>query len=389
MGRETRAPARRLDDLDVERIDLRVRRTASQRELHAIDRFLVSLDQRFDAPVGQVARVAGDPFPRGAIRREHPEADALHAPADQKPPRHDSHGKTTIIVRGFDTVGRMPRIGSSSHGESKLRMLRVVRRGDRHDPKELGVSVRFEGAFAAAFREGRADGLLPGETLKNIVHRAARDCGTGEIEEFGLALTERVLGLHPAMTRARVEVTESQWVRLDVSGRPQGQAFMAGTPEVKTAAITSNGRQRSVVSGLAGLTMMRTAGFAPRPKDAPDDGATDGLPRLLVAELSAKWSYSSPDVTFRTYREGVRALIVETFARHASRSVQQTLYAMADLVLASYQEIADVTLTLHERPYRPADLFSAGVDTANGLDDLFVSIEEPVGIVEVTVERDS
>jgi urate oxidase len=268
-------------------------------------------------------------------------------------------------------------------------MLRVVRRGDRHDPKELGVSVRFEGDFAAAFREGRADALLPGEALKNIVHRAARDYGAGEIEEFGLALADRVLSQHAAMTRARVEITESPWVRLDVSGRAQGQAFMAGTPEVKTAAITSNGRQRSVVSGLGGLSMMRSAGFAPRHGAAADDGATDGLPRLLVAELSAKWSYSSADVTFRTYREGVRALLVETFARHASRSVQQTLYAMADLVLASYQEIAEVTLALQEHPYRPADLFSAGVDTAEDLDNLFIAIEEPVGIVEVTVERDS
>src|SRR5215216_2457672 len=113
----------------------------------------------------------------------------------------------------------MPRIGSSSHGESRLRMLRVVRRGDRHDPKELSVSFRFEGEFAAAFREGRAEGLLPGEALKNIVHRAARDYGTGEIEDFGLALVDRVLSQHPAITRARVEITETPWVRLDVAGR--------------------------------------------------------------------------------------------------------------------------------------------------------------------------
>jgi urate oxidase len=265
-------------------------------------------------------------------------------------------------------------------------MLRVVRRGDRHDPKELSVSFRFEGEFAAAFREGRAEGLLPGETLKNIVHRAARDYGAGEIEEFGLALSERVLSQHPAVTRARVDITESPWARLDLAGRAQGQAFLSGTPELKTAAITNNGRQASVVSGLTRLSMMRTAGFAPRPGEAMDDGTADGLQRLLVGDLSARWTYSSADVTFRTYREGVRALIVETFARHGGRSTQHTLYAMADLVLASYQEITDVTLRLQERPYRPADLFSAGVDNA---EDLFVAVEEPVGIVEVTVERDS
>jgi urate oxidase len=280
----------------------------------------------------------------------------------------------------------MPRIGSSSHGESRLRLLRIVRRGDRHDPKELSVSFRFEGAFAAAFRDGRAEGLLPGEALKNIVHRAARDYGAGEIEEFGLALAERVLAPHPAITRARVDITERPWARMDVAGRAHGQAFVAGTPELKTAAITSNGRQSSVVSGLSSLFVMRTAGFAPKAGAAEDDGSADGLQRLLVADLSARWTYSSADVTFRTYREGVRALIVETFARHASRSVQHTLYAMADLVLASYQEIVDVTLTLQERPYRPADLFSAGVDNP---DDLFVAVEEPVGLVEVTVERDN
>lgn len=286
----------------------------------------------------------------------------------------------------------MPRIGSSTHGESRLRVLRVVRRGDRHDPKELGVAVRFEGDFAAAFREGRAEGLLPGEALKNIVHRAAREHGAGEIEELGLALADRLLAQHPAISRARVDVTESVWLRLDVSGRAQGQAFKAGTSEVKTAAVTSNGPQRAVVSGIEGLSMMRTAGFAPRQRDARDDGAADGLQRLLVAELSAKWTYRTPDVTFRTYREGVRALVIETFARYDSRSVQHTLYAMADLVLASYPEIADVTLAMRERPYRPADLFGAGVhdaDDPGDLDDLFVAVEEPVGIVEVTVERDS
>jgi urate oxidase len=280
----------------------------------------------------------------------------------------------------------MVRIGSSTHGESRLRMLRIVRRGDRHDPKELSVSFRFEGDFAAVFRQGQPGALLPGETLKNIVHGAARDYGAGEIEEFGLALTDRVLSKYSAITRARVDVTEASWLRLDVGGRAQAQAFMAGPQELKTAAVTSNGRQSAVVSGLADLAVMRTSGFAPKPGAAIDDGTADGLPRLLVAELSARWSYSSADVTFRTYREGVRAVIVETFARHTGRSIEQTLYSMADVVLGSYHEIADVTLAIQERPYRAADLFTAGVDNP---DDLFVAAEEPTGLVEITVERES
>jgi urate oxidase len=278
----------------------------------------------------------------------------------------------------------MHRIGSSSHGESRLRMLRITRRGDRHDPKELSVSFRFEGEFASAFRDGRADGLPPGEALKNLVHRAAREYGSCEIEEFGLAVCERVLKEHPAITRARVEITEQAWIRLDAGGRPQGQAFMAGSPEVKTTAVTSNGRQVAVVSGLESLNVMRTAGFALPEEVGADDGIADGLQRLLVGQLSAKWTYGSPDVTFRSYRQGVRAAIIETFAWHPSRSVHHTLYAIAEVALATYQEIADVTLAFHERPYRPADLFTAGIENP---DDLFVSLEEPLGVVEITVER--
>jgi urate oxidase len=265
-------------------------------------------------------------------------------------------------------------------------MLRLTRRGDRDDPKELCVSFRFEGDFAAAFRDGKADGLPPGEALKNLVHRAAREHGSAEIEAFGLALCDRVLSNHPAITRARVKITEQAWTRLDAGGRAQGQAFMAGPLEVKTTAVTSNGRQLAVVSGLEGLSVMRTAGFVPRHDPEPDDGRSDGLQRLLVGELSARWTYSTADVTFRPYRQGVRAAIIDTFARDAGRSVHQTLYAIADVVLTTYQEIVNVTLAFHERPYRPADLFSAGMENP---DDLFVSVEEPLGVVEVTVEREN
>jgi urate oxidase len=263
-------------------------------------------------------------------------------------------------------------------------MLRLVRRGDRHDPRDLTVSVRFEGLFAAAFEEGRAEGLVPGEALKNLVHATARDRGDAEIEPLGIALCQRMLEGRPQITRARVEIAEQPWGRVEIGGKAQGQAFFAGPPERRTAMVTSNGSQLAVIAGLENLTLMRTSGFAPPQRARSDDGVDDGLQRLLVATLSARWTYTSGDVAFGPYRQGVRAAIVETFAAHARHSVQHTLFSIADVVLANYQEIADVTLALHERPYRPADLFGAGLENP---DELFVAAEEPVGVVEVTVER--
>lgn len=280
----------------------------------------------------------------------------------------------------------MPIIRASSQGESRVRLVRIVRRGDRHDPHDLSVACRLEGDFDVAFERGFLAGVLPGETLKNLVYRVAREQEMDEIERFGLALCERLLGDYRQLTRVRVDVAEQRWGRLEAGGKIQGDAFAAGSSERRTAAVTSNGTQTAVVSGLEDLVLMRTSGFGPaRPHQADNSGRSDGLQPLLVAALSARWTYASSEVTFAPYRQGVRSTIVDTFVWHAGRSVQHTLYNIADVVLASYQEITEVALALHERPYRPADLFSAGVENA---DEVFVALDEPVGVVEVTVERE-
>jgi urate oxidase len=279
----------------------------------------------------------------------------------------------------------MVRIVTSSHGESRLRMLRIVRRGDRHDPRDLTISVRFEGEFGEAFTGERVDGVIPSETLKRFVYAAAREHGTSEIEKLGIALCDRLLSAHPRITLVRAEVAEHPWTRMEAGGKAQGQAFIGAGPELRTAEVTSNGEEVAVVAGIDRFVVMRSSGFLPPRHAHQADGMHDGLAPLVVGDLSARWTYSTPDVTFGPYRQGVRGAILDTFALQARHSVQHTLYAIADVILASYQEIGVVTLALHERPYRPADLFRDNVENP---DELFVAVEEPVAVVEVTVERE-
>lgn len=279
----------------------------------------------------------------------------------------------------------MPRLVSSHHGEARLRVLRVLRRGDRHDPRDLAVTCRYEGDFPGAFTEGRIEALVPGEAVKNLVHTAAQNAADGDIESFALVLCDRLLQTFARLTRVRVEVIEQPWARLEIGAKARGDAFALGGPERRTTAVTSNGTQIAVVSGIEDLTLLHTAGFRGSRPDDDVRGVRDGLQTLLVASLAARWTYTSADVTFGSYRHGVRNAIVETFALHAGRSTPHTLYTIADVALGSYPEIAEISLSLAERPYRPADLFSAGVENP---DSLYVALDEPVGTVEVTVERD-
>jgi urate oxidase len=149
-------------------------------------------------------------------------------------------------------------------------------------------------------------------------------------------------------------------------------------------AVTGNGERISIAAGLENLVLLRTAGFAPTTRGrVGDDPSDDGLQRVFVAALSARWSYMSGDVAFAPCRQGVRAAIVETFAWHRGRSAHETLTTIADVVLATYQDISDVALTLHERPYRPTDVLELSLDG----DALFVAHDEPIGIVEIAVAR--
>ena len=257
-------------------------------------------------------------------------------------------------------------------------MLRVLQRGDRHDPKDLTIAIRFEGPL---------DKMVPGEALKNLVHRVVReqDHAAAAIEPLALAISQHLLARHPDTGLVRVEISEAPWSRLDAGGKAQGQAFTPSGMERRTASVTSNGARMSVSAGVEDLVLLRTGGFVPTIRGrVADEPSADGLQRLFVATLAARWSYSTGEIAFVPYRAGVRQAIVESFAWHQGPTIRATLDAIADVVLDNFQEISQITLAIQERPYRPVDLLDLSVDG----DALFVAYEEPVGTIEVTLQRE-
>jgi urate oxidase len=268
-------------------------------------------------------------------------------------------------------------IESSSYGESRLRMLRVLARGDRHDARDLTIALRFE---------GRLDAMVPGEAVKNLVHRIVReqDHLAGAIETLAMAICGGILQAYDSIGLARVEIVEQPWTRLEAGGKAQGQAFTPSGIERRNVVVTGNGTRTSVQAGLENLVVLRTGGFAPRQGGhAAGQPPADGLQRIYVATLGARWAYSGGDIAFAPYRSGVRQALVDTFAWHQGPAARDTLRAMAGVVLASYQEIAQVSLTLQEHPYRPVDLLELALEH----DALFIAYDEPVGVLEISVDR--
>jgi urate oxidase len=279
----------------------------------------------------------------------------------------------------------MPTVSSNSYGKSRIRLVKVVRRGDRHDLKDLTVNVRLEGEFDSAFVEGDNRLLLPTDTLKNTVYVMARSRPFDEIEEFGLALCRYFLAEHRQLSRARIEVHQRLWNRVPVGAKLQGHAF-SSAPEGRTAVITSNGERVAVVAGLENLPVLKTSGatFEGFLRDTLTTLRPD-RERILSTTLSARWTYLKPEVTFGSYWQGVRQALLETFVQHESRSLHHTLFAMADVVLSSYEEIGEVTISLPSSHHQLADLSPFGLENP---DEIFVATDEPYALIEATVTRD-
>ena len=80
----------------------------------------------------------------------------------------------------------------------------------------------------------------------------------------------------------------------------------------------------------------------------------------------------------------VREILLDVFSAHHSKSVQHTLYAMGERVLADVPEIADIELSMPNKHCLLVDLSPFGQDNPN---EIFVPIDEPHGYIEARIRR--
>lgn len=276
-------------------------------------------------------------------------------------------------------------LSSHAYGAAGIRLLRVTRRGGRHDLRDLTVAVNVEGDVADAFARGDNELLLPADTLRNTVDALARDESLAEIEQLGLALARHFMAHQPQFTRVRIDLEERPWTRLPVGGRAQGQAFTASTSERRTASVTSNGTQVAVVAGLRDFAIMKTSGAAFEGYLADQFTTLEADPdRVLAVSADASWTYLHDEVTFGVYYQGIRDLLIEAFVQQTSRSAEHTAHEMASIVLSSYADVGDVTVRLRQRSLPLVELAPFGLDNPHVL---FRPEDTPQLTAEVTLSR--
>jgi urate oxidase len=269
------------------------------------------------------------------------------------------------------------------YGKASVRLVKVRRSAEAHDIVDLAVDVRLEGDFDAVYRDGDNRFCLPTDTMKNTVYVFAKQDPILHVETFAERLATHFAG-HPAVNRASISAVEHRWARVEIDARPHPHAFVRGGGEHWTTTVTADASGIEIASGIVDLVVLKTAdsaftGFARDPYTTL--GETED--RILATSIIATWRYRQGMQNFGV-RSRIRQALIATFAMHKSRSVQHTLYAMADAALAVSADVDEITLSLPNRHHLLADLKPFGLDNR---DEVFVATDQPYGIIEATVHR--
>ena len=276
-------------------------------------------------------------------------------------------------------------LAANDYGKARVRLLRVTRTSDHHDVKELTLSILFEGDFEAAHTKGDNRNILPTDTIKNTVYVLAKEYPAEQIEDFAFHLVEHFLTYNSQVSLVRIEMAEHPWTRLSMNGQEHRSTFTLAGGEQRTALVTATRDATTVRAGIEGLIVLKTtkSAFEGFRRD-PYTTLKETRDRILSTAIRSNWLYSGDEVAFGPTWHGVRKIILETFAEHDSHSLQETLYAMGEAVLKSFDEISEISFSLPNKHYLLVDLKPFGLKNDN---EVFLPTDEPHGLIEATLKK--
>lgn len=278
-------------------------------------------------------------------------------------------------------------LGYNQYGKAEVRLVHIDRSTPVHEITDVTVTSQLIGDFEDTHLTGANDKVIATDTQKNTVYALARQFGVGSPEAFALRLARYYVDGFEPVTGARQEVLGHTWQRISTTaGGPHGHAFAKDGGETRTAVVTKHGDGESVISGLTGLTVLKSTGseFHGFP-DVPYTSLVETDDRVLATAVSARWRHIGTDVDWDKSYDAVRQLLLDSFAETHSLSLQQTMYAMGEAVLAENVEIAEIRFSMPNKHHFLVDLSAWDLDNPNMV---FYAADRPYGLIEASVLRD-
>jgi urate oxidase len=271
-----------------------------------------------------------------------------------------------------------------TYGKDGVRVMRIDRKTDRHEVRELTVRAMMTGDFGGAFTSADNSTSISTDTVKNVVNVVARENLTLGTELFCGAVAAKLLE-YKQVESATVTAHETKWTRLMVDGAPHLHAFTLdgnGKPYAKVAATRGGS---TVESGVSGFTFMKTtqSGWANYAKDKYTT-IPETHDRMAATAMEASWRWSRAPASYEAANATILATAMKVFATTYSNSIQDSLYRMGTAVLEVVPELIDISMACPNKHYLLINLTPFGLDNKN---EVFVATDDPHGQIECTVGR--
>ena len=277
-------------------------------------------------------------------------------------------------------------LAENRYGKSRVRLMKVTRHPHGHDLYEWTVQILLKGDFDSAHLDGDNSKILPTDTMKNTVYSIARTSTATSMEAYAQELADFLLSRNPQVSSVAIRIESTLWRRLTIDDKPHPTTFMRGSAEVQTTHVErAQTGEFQIHSGLDNLVLLKTANsaFEGYIKDSLTT-LKETSDRLFGTAMRADWHYTTTNLNHEAVRTTIREAMLRTFAEHDSKSVQQTLYAMAEAALKATPEIDDIEITMPNKHCLLVDLSRFNQDNPN---EIFVPTDEPHGYIEARVRR--
>lgn len=187
-------------------------------------------------------------------------------------------------------------------------------------------------------------------------------------ELFGSILASHFIQTYPHIHATHATIVTHRWARMDIDGKPHPHSFVKNGEETRTVQVdATEGVGIDIKTGIRGLTVLKSTnsqfwGFL------RDEYTTlpETWDRVLSTDVAADWQWKRlrdlEDVRsnmpkFDATWTAARDITLKTFAEDNSASVQNTMYKMADEILAYQPLVETVEYSLPNKHYFEIGMF--------------------------------
>lgn len=257
----------------------------------------------------------------------------------------------------------MAALSSARYGKDNVRLYKVQRNADgTQDVCEMTVCSLLEGDIAASWTQADNASIVATDTQKQTTYVMAKLHPVNPPELFAAILAQHYLDEYSWMSVANVSIIVHRWARMEVDGKPHPHSFLRDGAETRTVECRAvRGQGLSVKSGIKGLLVLKSTGsqFWGFHRDQYTR-LPETWDRILSTEVEAAWQWKNfrsvdemkrDQSLFEQAWRDARRITLETFAKEDSPSVQNTMYLMAEQILAVAPRVDSVDYSLPNKHY--------------------------------------